>query len=248
MKEQIVASLSEVIFHDMSESGQQEHHNFQKIMTSYILHAQEEERKRVSRELHDGVGQTIYSMIVGLNMIEQLELSDSARDHFALVKEMAVQALNEVRNIAVDLRPCSLDDWGILPALRSFVKQFEQTYGIVTELHTVGEESRYPPKIETALYRICQEAMINAAKYANIDKLAVEFYEQDQQLYLVVTDLGSGFDLENIEIKGTGLGLYGMRERARLVNGVFTIHSTLGHGTQIRVCIPLVQGEGTMND
>lgn len=243
MREKTLASLSEVIFHDMSEQDQQEYHNFQKIMTSYILQAQEEERKRVSRELHDGVGQTIYSMIVGLNMIEQLPLSDTVRDHFKLVKEMAAQALDEVRNIAVELRPCSLDDWGILPALRSFIKQFEQTYGIVTELHAMGEEHRYPPKVETALYRICQEAMINAAKYANIDKLSVDFYEQDKCLYLAVTDRGRGFDLENIEIKGTGLGIYGMGERARLVNGVFTIRSNPGYGTDIRVCIPLDKEE-----
>lgn len=243
MKEKIVASLSEVIFHDMSESDQQEYHNFQKIMTSYILQAQEEERKRVSRELHDGVGQTIYSMVVVLNMIEQLELSDTLRDHFGLVKEMAAQALDEVRNIAIELRPCSLDDWGLLPALRSFIKQFEQTYGIVTELHSIEEDGRYPPKVETALFRICQEAMINAAKYANIDKLSVDFYEKDNYLYLAVIDQGRGFDLENVEIKGTGLGLYGMGERARLVNGVFTIKSAPGHGTDIRVCIPLEREE-----
>jgi len=248
MREKISASLSEVVFRDMSAQDQQEYHNFQKIMTSYILQAQEEERKRVSRELHDGVGQTIYSIIVGLNMIEQLQLSDIVRGHFKLVKEMATQALDEVRNLAVELRPCSLDDWGILPALRSFIKQFEQTYGIVTQLHAVGEERRYSPKVETALYRICQEAMINAAKYANIDKLSVDFYEQDQQLYLAVTDLGRGFDLENIQIQGTGLGLYGMRERARLVNGHFTIRSTPGQGTDIRVCIPLDNEEETIND
>lgn len=239
MREQTLTSLSEAIFQDMSEDDKREYHNFQKGMTSYILQAQEEERKRVSRELHDGVGQTIYSMIVGLNIIEQLPLSDELRNHFIFVKEMATQALGEVRNIAVELRPCSLDDWGILPALRSFIKQFEQTYGIVTELHTVGEERRYSPKVETALYRICQEAMINAAKYANIDTLSVSFCEQDQQLQLTIRDLGRGFDLENIEIKGTGLGLYGMRERANLIGGTLSIQSSSGCGTEIRVCIPL---------
>lgn len=239
MREKTLNSLSEVIFQDMSEDDKREYHSFQKGMTSYILQAQEEERKRVSRELHDGVGQTIYSMIVGLNLIEQLPLSDELRDHFKFVKEMATQALGEVRNIAVELRPCSLDDWGILPALRSFIKQFEQTYGIVTELHTVGEERRYPPKVETALYRICQEAMINSAKYANIDKLSVDFCEREQKLHLTIRDLGRGFDLENIEIKGTGLGLYGMRERASLIGGTLSIQSRPGCGTEIRVCIPL---------
>lgn len=245
MKDIAVDVLSEMIFNNRPEVGKPEDCNLQKKMTSYIIQGQEEERKRVSRELHDGVGQTIYSIIVGLNMIEQLPLSATVRDHFKLVKEMAAQALDEVRNIAVELRPCSLDDWGILPALRSFIKQFEQTYGIVTILSAVGPERRYAPKVETALYRICQEAMINAAKYANIDKLSVRFYEQDQQLYLLVTDLGRGFDVEHIEIKGTGLGLCGMRERARLVNGMLLISSSLGQGTTIKVCIPLEQGEAT---
>jgi len=243
MGEKTVTSLSEVVFQDLSAADKQKYHSFQKVMTSYILHAQEEERKRVSRELHDGVGQTIYSMIVGLNMIEQLALGDELRDHFKLVKEMATQALNEVRNIAVELRPCSLDDWGIVPALRSFIKEFEHTYGIVTTLQIVGEERRYSSQIETALYRICQEAMINAAKYANTDKLSVDFYEQDQQLHLAITDRGRGFDLENIEVKGTGLGLYGMRERANLIGGTLTIDSCPGHGTDIRVCIPLIKEE-----
>lgn len=246
MKEKAFASLSEVVFQDLSEQEKKEYHSFQKVMTSYILQAQEEERKRVSRELHDGVGQTIYSMIVGLNMIEQLPLQEDVRTHFKLVKEMATQALNEVRQIAVELRPCSLDDWGIVPALRSFIKQFEQTYGIVTIFRTFGEECRYLPRIETGLYRICQEAMINAAKYANIDKLSVDFYEEKEQLHLVVSDLGHGFDLENIEIKGTGLGLYGMRERASLLGGTFTIRSAPKQGTEIRVCIPLDTKEDTV--
>ena len=239
MKEKIPTSLSEVVFQDLSEDDKQEYHRFQKVMTSYILQAQEEERKRVSRELHDGVGQTIYSMIVGLNMIEQLPLDDAVREHFKLVKEMATQALDEVRYIAVELRPCSLDDWGIVPALRSFIKQFEQTYGIITVLRVAGAERRYSPKVETALYRICQEAMINAAKYANIDKLSVDFYEKDQELQLVVRDLGRGFDVENIDIQGTGLGIYGMRERATLVGGTFTICSIPNQGTDIKICIPL---------
>ena len=243
MREKTSASLLEVTGCDMSQPDQQQQRGFQTKMTSYILQGQEEERKRVSRELHDGVGQTIYRIIVGLTMIEQLPLSSVVRDHFKLVKDMAAQALDEVRTIAVDLRPCSLDDWGILPALRTFSKQFEQTYGIVTTLYAVGEECRYSPQIETVLYRICQEAMINAAKYANIDTLSIHFYEQDQQLHLLVTDLGRGFDLENIEIKGTGLGLCGMRERARLVKGTLTIRSSVGHGTNIGVCIPLDKEE-----
>jgi two-component system sensor histidine kinase NreB len=232
-----------VVLRDMSEHNKQDQKHVQKKMANYMIQAQEGERKRVSRELHDGVGQTIYSMIVGLNIIEQMELKDDLKGHFQLVRDMAVQALDEVRHIAVDLRPSSLDDWGLVPALRSFIKQFERTYGIVTRLSVVGEERRYGPSIETALYRICQEAMINAAKYANIDTLGIHFEEQDQLLYLAVTDLGRGFNLEKIEVLGTGLGLYGMRERAKLIGGTLEITSGSDHGTMIRVYVPLGKEE-----
>ena len=237
-----------VVLRDMSEYNKQDQKYVQKKMANYMIQAQEGERKRVSRELHDGVGQTIYSMIVGLNIIEQMELENDLKSHFQLVRDMAVQALSEVRHIAVDLRPSSLDDWGIVPALRSFIKQFERTYGIVTRLSVVGQERRYGASIETALYRICQEAMINAAKYANIDTLEIHFEEQDQLLYLAVIDLGRGFNLEKIEVMGTGLGLYGMRERAKLIGGTLKITSGCDHGTTIRVYVPLGKEEEIIYD
>lgn len=232
-----------VVLRDMSEHNNHDQKHVQKKMANYMIQAQEEERKRVSRELHDGVGQTIYSMIVGLNIIEQMELEDDLKGHFQLVRDMAVQALDEVRHISVDLRPSSLDDWGLVPALRSFIKQFERTYGIVTKLSAVGEEQRYGASIETALYRICQEAMTNAAKYANIDKLEIHFEEKDQLLYMAVTDLGRGFNLEKIEVLGTGLGLYGMQERAKLIGGTLEITSGSDQGTTIRVYVPLGKEE-----
>ncbi|MDF2633859.1 MAG: sensor signal transduction histidine kinase [Pelosinus sp.] len=240
---QHVGAFLIVVLRDMSEHNKQEQKHVQKKMANYMIQAQEEERKRVSRELHDGVGQTIYSMIVGLNIIEQMELEDDLKGHFQLVRDMAVQALDEVRHIAVDLRPSSLDDWGLVPALRSYIKQFERTYGIVTNLSVVGQERRYGSSIETALYRICQEAMINAAKYANTDTLEIRFEEKDQLLYLVVTDLGRGFNLEKIEVLGTGLGLYGMRERAKLIGGTLDITSRADCGTTIRVYVPLDKEE-----
>jgi len=234
-----------VVLRDISEHNKQEQKHIQKKMANYVIQAQEEERKRVSRELHDGVGQAIYSMIVGLNIIEQMELEDDLKDHFQLVRDMAVQALSEVRHIAVDLRPSSLDDWGLVAALRSFARQFERTYGIITKLSVVGQERRYKSSIETALYRICQEAMINAAKYANIDTLEIHFEDQDQLLYLVIADFGRGFNLEKIEVLGTGLGIYGMRERAKLIGGTFEITSKFDYGTTIRVYVPLGKEEET---
>jgi two-component system sensor histidine kinase NreB len=245
---QLAGGFLIVVLRDMSECNKLEQKHIQRKMANYMIQAQEEERKRVSRELHDGVGQTIYSIIVGLNIIEQMELKDDLKDHFQLVRDMAVQALDEVRHIAVDLRPSSLDDWGLVPALRSFIKQFERTYGIITRLYVVGQERRYGSAIETALYRICQEAMINAAKYANIDTLEIHFEEQDQLLYLAVTDLGRGFNLEKIEVLGTGLGLYGMQERAKLIGGTLDIASKLNLGTTIRVYVPLGKEEEPIDD
>ncbi len=238
-----------VVFRDVTKYQEQEEEYFQRKITRYMMQAQELERKRVSRDLHDGVGQTIYSLIVGLNTLEHAGgILANQQPQFAMTKELAGQALHEVQHIAVDLRPCSLDDWGLTAALRSFAKQFEQTYGIVTELSIKAAEKRYDPAIETALYRIAQEAMLNAAKYANVDQLFLEFQDASEVLKLIIQDDGRGFSLENVTIQGTGLGLYSMQERAELVGGRFVLKTELGKGTTIQVTIPLAEGREKYND
>lgn len=228
-----------VVMRDMSEQQRMERERFQRMMTNYVIQAQEEERKRVSRDLHDGVGQALYSILVGLKVVGQLDLEQPIKNHLQDVQQMTTRALEEIKNMAVELRPSALDDLGLVPAIRSYTKRFEQTFGIETELVTLGAKRRYASTVETALYRICQESMTNAAKYADANKIVVRLEDSGDRAELFVKDDGCGFDTDQIRIQGTGLGLYGMRERANLLGGTVNIQSAPGQGTVIHVMIPL---------
>lgn len=230
-----------VILRDMSEQHRMERERFQRMMTNYVIQAQEEERKRVSRDLHDSVGQALYSILVGLKVVNQLELEETVKNHLSDVQQMTLRALEEVRNMAVELRPSALDDLGLIPAIRSYIKRFEQTFGIETDFEVLGKKRRYASSIETAFYRICQEAMTNAAKYADADKIVVRLEDSGNQIQLSVKDDGRGFDTSRVRAQGTGLGLYGMRERANLLGGNLDIQSEPGKGTLIHVRVSITE-------
>ncbi len=228
-----------IILRDMSEQHRMERERFQRQITNYIIQAQEEERKRISRDLHDGVGQALYSILVGLKVVNQANMEPELKNLLVDVQQMTARALDEVKNMAVELRPSALDDLGLIPAIRSYAKRFEDTFGIETELDVVGSRRRFHSTIETALYRICQEAMINAAKYADTDKIYVRFRDSGKMIELSIEDFGRGFDLNQLRIMGTGLGLYGMKERASLLGGEVDIQSAPDKGTTIRIIIPV---------
>lgn len=232
-------SVLVVIMRDMSEQNQMEKERFQRLMTNYIIQAQEEERKRISRDLHDGVGQALYSILVGLNVINSPKLGEDVRNLLVDVQQMTARALEEIKSMAVELRPAALDDLGLMPAIRSYAKRYEETFGIVTETDVSGSKRRFSPAIETALYRICQEAMINVAKYADTDKVFVCLKDEGKQVCLIIRDHGRGFDMNQIRVVGTGLGLYGMKERAHLLGGDVKIESAPNQGTTISVTIPV---------
>ena len=233
-----------LILRDITEQQRMERERHQRQLTNYVIQAQEEERKRISRDLHDGIGQALYSIMVGLRVVNQLELEESIKQHLDEVQQVTARTLEEVKSLAVELRPSALDDLGLLPALRSYAKRYEQTFGIEVEVESNGAKRRYASVIETALYRICQEAMINAAKYADTDKLFLHVTDQDGQVELIIRDCGQGFDPAQLRIQGTGLGLYGMRERASLIGGHLHIRSAPGEGTSIKVIIPLDEKGG----
>ncbi len=211
-------------------------------LTNYVIQAQEEERRRLSRELHDVVGQALYSILVGLKVISQANLDAAARNHLVNLQQLTSRALEEIKIMAVELRPAALDDLGLVAAIRSYLKRFEQTFGIESILEANGNKRRYGPAVETALYRICQEAMTNAAKYADTDKILVRLSDLDNKIELSIIDFGRGFDPDQIHVLGTGLGLYGMRERANLLGGDLEIKSESGQGTSINVTIPKSNG------
>lgn len=228
-----------LILRDLTEQQRMERERMQRLLTNYVIQAQEQERKRVSRDLHDGVGQALYSILVGMKVLHQLPMDETMRNHLEDIQQLTVRALDEVKNLAVELRPSALDDLGLVPALRSYMKRFEQTFGIEALLQVKGRQRRYASAVETALYRICQEAMINAAKYADDDQIQVVIDDQGQQLIMIIEDHGRGFDVDSVCAHGSGLGLYGMKERAQLLGGMVNIFSQLGKGTRIHVMIPL---------
>ncbi|NGQ93928.1 PAS domain S-box protein [Brevibacillus sp. SYP-B805] len=228
-----------VILRDLSEQIRAEKARQQKMMTKHVFRAQEEERKRLSRELHDGIGQSLYSILVGLQVLNQQEMEHDVKTLIQDLTNMTSHTLDDVKNLAVDLRPAALDDLGLIPALRSYLRNFEKMFGIETSFDIKAPHRRLHPDVETAVYRICQEATINAAKYADTDKIVIAFEDKGEWLKLTIQDFGVGFDTTQIQIQGTGLGLYGMRERAEMLGGEVFIHSEPNQGTTITVRIPV---------
>ncbi|HEU5347625.1 MAG TPA: sensor histidine kinase [Ktedonobacterales bacterium] len=207
-----------------------------------ILHAQEQERKRIARELHDETSQVLTSLLISLAMLEESVPSESARARIADTRALAHQTLRAVRNLSIDLRPSALDDLGLLPALRWYIKEYQQKCGIEVEFTASGLKDRLPAEMETAIYRIIQESLTNTAKHAHARKVWVIVNEECDAIHARVSDDGCGFDAPAVmrtPWQDRGLGLGGMMERASLLNGSVDIASQQGNGTTIRVRIPL---------
>lgn len=150
-----------------------------------------------------------------------------------------MRLLEDIRFLSVELRPATLDDLGLEAAFRTHFKWIEKNYGIVIEFTAELQAKRYEDEIETVVYRVCQEAVFNAVKYAGVDVITMRLFEESGHLNLTVADNGVGFDLNSRTSIGTGLGLYGMRERAELVDGQLSIQTEIERGTTVYLKIPL---------
>lgn len=215
-----------------------------KSRASQILHAQEQERKRIARELHDETSQVLTSLLISLALLEEAVTEPTPRARIAETRALAHQTLRAVRNLSIDLRPSALDDLGLLPALRWYIKEYQQKCGIEVELTTSGFKERLPAEMETALYRITQESLTNTAKHAQASKVWVSMKQNGAQVQVHVRDNGHGFDAQTVlktPWQDRGLGLAGMMERASLLDGNVQILSTPGAGATIDVTIPLTR-------
>lgn len=217
---------------------------YQTNMTKYVIKAQEDERKRISRELHDSVAQELLSSLVDLRVLKYMNADEVVLNKLQQTEASLTRLLDDIRRLAVELRPASLDDFGLEAAFRSHFKWLEKNYGLLMDFKAELSAARYSNEIETVVYRICQEAVLNALKYANTDEIQVRLFEEKGELQLIVQDEGSGFQLNTRDSRGTGLGLFGMRERAELVQGQLIILSEVGAGTTIHLRIPLSPNEG----
>jgi len=222
-----------------------------KSRAAQILRAQEEERKRIARELHDETSQALTSLLISVAVLENDITGTEGVEHIAQVRSIAHETLRAIRNLSLDLRPSALDDLGLLPALRGYIKEYQQKVAVPVAFTVHGFRGRYLPEVETALYRIVQEALTNIAKHAHADLITVDMREVDQRAIIHIEDNGRGFDaraLLKTPAAERGLGLMGMRERATLLDGTVTITSQSGKGTVIDIVIPLQPAENASYD
>jgi len=210
-----------------------------------LISAQEDERRRISRELHDQTGQSLTTLLVGLKVLEKAPTMDAMQARAADLMELVHQTLDEVHRLSVELRPAMLDDLGLVAALRAMATDFEEAHGVRTEVKIQGIDHRLAPIIEASVYRVMQEALTNIAKYASAQHVTLRLVQEGDRLDACVEDDGRGFDAEAVlHAKGRqSLGLLGMQERVGLLGGEFTIDSAPGHGTHIRFTIPLDIGD-----
>jgi signal transduction histidine kinase len=202
-----------------------------------VVAAQELERRRLARELHDETGQALTSILLGLRTVEEAKSPEEVHAAAATLRELVVDTLQDVRTLAVELRPKVLDDFGLVPALERLVATFSEKTGIAVDLEAALPEERLPAEIETALYRIVQEALTNVVKHAGASRVSVLLTRGATSVTAVVEDDGRGFEAG--ESSGEGLGLVGMRERVSLLEGRLAIESTEGAGTTLVAEVPL---------
>ncbi|USB32852.1 sensor histidine kinase [Paenibacillus sp. YPG26] len=209
-----------------------------------IILAQEEERKRISREIHDGPAQLLANLVLRTEIVERMIV----KQEFKMVQEEIVDlkgqvraSLEEMRKVIFNLRPMALDDLGLIPTLRKYVHDYEEKSKIRATFETRGKEQRLSSAMEAAIFRLVQEALTNAAKHAYPTFVGVEITYQAQMIKIMVQDNGLGFRVESLEQKTkehSHFGLIGMRERVELLDGRMEIESAENQGTKIIIHIP----------
>jgi signal transduction histidine kinase len=203
-----------------------------------VVGAQELERRRLARELHDETGQALTSILLGLRGIEEARTDEQRREALAGVRDLVRSTLQDVRQLAVELRPKALDDFGLVPALERLTASFGEQTGIAVEFEPgVREDERLPAEVETALYRIVQESLTNVVKHARASRISIVLARKPASASVIVEDDGIGFEPERP--RDGGLGLVGMRERVGLLGGRIAVESRPGAGTTLVAEVPL---------
>ena len=213
-------------------------------MLNQVIAAQEAERARVARDLHDEIGQSLTSVLLGLRLVEDsLARPDpdveDCRQRTAEVRELVADALRQARTLAFDLRPTVLDDLGLVAALRRLVDEVGAPGGPAVDLavHGLDDDQRLSPELETVVYRVVQEALTNVVRHAAASSASVVVARDGGRLRAVVEDDGGGFDLASAHRPSLGLG--GMSERAALVGGSLDVDTAEGRGTTVRLEVPV---------
>jgi two-component system sensor histidine kinase UhpB len=206
-----------------------------------VISAQEEERRRIARELHDDTSQALASLLIQMERMDSAvpeELGD-LKLRLASARELTLQTIDGLRTLVADLRPLVLDDLGLVPAIRWYAKNRLEPEGIDVEVESDLDRPRLAPAVEIALFRITQEAISNIVRHADASLVRLRL-RCNGEVLLVVEDDGSGFDNENVQASPTGehLGLFGMHERVSALGGTLQVQSAAGRGTTLRVMLP----------
>jgi signal transduction histidine kinase len=199
--------------------------------------AQELERRRLARELHDETGQALTSVLLGLKAVEEAPDEAELRVAAAELRELVVATLQDVRRLAVELRPKALDDFGLEPALERLAHSFSEQTGMTVDVESALSGERLPWEVETALYRIVQEALTNIVKHSRASRVSILVARRPGWVAAIVEDDGRGFDVGTS--RDGGIGLVGMRERMALLDGRLDVESSEGRGTTIRAEVPV---------
>jgi signal transduction histidine kinase len=211
-----------------------------KRLSRQLLEVQENERRHLARELHDEVMQTLTALKISLGATVQTPTTAARQLEESM--ETVDDLVEQIRSLSLDLRPSMLDDLGLVAALEWYCQRQSRRLAIPISLSCAQFSSRLSPEIETTCFRIVQEALTNAAKHSQATHVWVALEQQDRMLKVTISDNGIGFDTTTAPTypgHGNGLGLHGMEERLRLVDGQLNIVATPGHGTVIQACIPV---------
>ncbi len=198
--------------------------------------AQELERRRLARELHDETGQALTSMLLGLTTVEAAQTPEQVREAVAGLRRLVVSTLQDVRRLAVELRPTALDDFGLLPALKRLGQTVSERRGLDVQVEARLGSARLQAETETAVYRIVQEALTNVVKHADARHVSILVTRKNRSVSVMIEDDGKGFELEGAG--SAGLGLLGMQERVALLDGSLVVESSPGQGTTLVLELP----------
>lgn len=205
-------------------------------LMSRIFSAQEDERRRIARELHDETSQTITSLIVGLRALE--EAHPPVQERSLQLRQLASSTLEEIHTLILELRPRVLDELGLVPALRQYTGDFGHKHSLEVEFQLLGQETRLDPMVESCVYRVVQEALTNVARHAHASSVSVILEVRPQIVCAIIEDDGCGFRVED-DPGYRSLGIAGMRERAALLDGSLQIESSPNTGTAVFLKVPL---------
>lgn len=210
-----------------------------------LFESQEQERAHIARDLHDGVGQNLTALMLGLRTIEEARDLAGARARARDLREFASAAHGEVRRLARGLRPVILEELGLIAAVERLCEDFERVHGVKVTLHRDPlPAGRLEPAAETALYRIVQEGLANVARHAEASQVEVRLRQEGESLVLSVRDDGRGFDVDDLAVRTGQQGSFGIasiRERALMLGGECAVHTGSGEGTTIEIRIPLTR-------